>query len=337
MIRLDVDDETLRGVRIATSPLWDTISSLALLTRYRSQVPFPYTGWARHARRSMTPAVQRDLVDWIQQLHPWGLPSLLTPAPGSPRPDLVQELAALRNVPPDAVRETLVMQYGPDLPAPLARLTRPHGLELLAERVEAYWCAAIAPYWTAMRNVLEEEILFRGRKLATEGSEVMLADLDGRVRWDRPTLLVPHRLDRSGRLRNTQLLIVPVLFARGMRIFWQDRDNVVAISYQARGAAVLDERHGTGPPLRARSGGDDRLAILLGRGRAAVMRTLVVPTTTTAVADRVRLAPSTVSQHLSALAAAGVVRRRRSGCRVLYELDRGGFALLKHIDHAPHG
>jgi hypothetical protein len=97
---------------------------------------------------------------------------------------------------------------------------------------------------------------------------------------------------------------VPVLFARGMRIFWQDRDNVVAISYQARGAAVLDERHGTGPPPRARSGGDDRLAILLGRGRAAVMRTLVVPTTTTAVADRVRLAPSTVSQHLSALAAA---------------------------------
>jgi DNA-binding transcriptional ArsR family regulator len=119
-----------------------------------------------------------------------------------------------------------------------------------------------------------------------------------------------------------------------MRIFVNRQDGVAAMSYQARGAAVLDEQVVDGPSERLGRSGRDRLAILLGKGRATVMRALVVPTTTTAVSTAVGLAPSTVSQHLAALSAAGVVRRTRNGFRVLYELDHGGFALLRHVDGA---
>jgi DNA-binding transcriptional ArsR family regulator len=97
---------------------------------------------------------------------------------------------------------------------------------------------------------------------------------------------------------------------------------------------VFDERANEKPARNNLPPRADRLAELLGRGRASVLRALVVPTTTTVVARAVGLAPSTVSQHLSALHLAGVVRKRRSGSRVLYELDHGGFILLNQVDGA---
>lgn len=310
MIRLSLDEMTLRGIRIAVSPLWESLSSLALLARYRGEVPFPYTSWARHARRALPEATRTELLDLTRTLHPAWLPSFLVPVPTSPEKEISDELGALSG-------------HGS---ADDGRLDR------FVALAEEYWNAALAPYWASMRNALEEEILFRGHKLATEGADAMLADLGGRVRWERPVLYAPYQVDLDFKLDNGQLFIVPVLFARGMRILSAPRGNVAAMSYQARGAAVLAE-YSPAEPLRDAAGeGCDRLAILVGRGRAAVMRALVAPTTTTVVASTVGLAPSTVSQHLSALSSAGIVRRQRVGYRVLYELDHVGLALLEHVD-----
>jgi DNA-binding transcriptional ArsR family regulator len=59
-----------------------------------------------------------------------------------------------------------------------------------------------------------------------------------------------------------------------------------------------------------------------------VLRALTVPTTTTGLAGALGLAPSTVSEHLAGLQAAGVVHRRRAGRRVLYGLEPAGIALV---------
>src|SRR5690606_30268172 len=72
----------------------------------------------------------------------------------------------------------------------------------------------------------------------------------------------------------------------------------------------------------------DRLVILVGRGRAGVLRALHRPATTAALATELGLAPSTVSEHLTSLTAAGVVHRRRLGRRVLYGLEPAGVALV---------
>jgi DNA-binding transcriptional ArsR family regulator len=93
------------------------------------------------------------------------------------------------------------------------------------------------------------------------------------------------------------------------------------VTYQARGAALLAS---SAPPAHP----DDRLSILVGRGRAAVLRALKTPATTTGLATALRLAPSTVSEHLTGLQAAGVVHRRRAGRRVLYGLEPAGLALV---------
>ncbi|RQX07695.1 helix-turn-helix domain-containing protein, partial [Micromonospora globispora] len=79
----------------------------------------------------------------------------------------------------------------------------------------------------------------------------------------------------------------------------------------------------------------DRLAVLVGRGRAAVLRAVTRPATTAGLAATLGLAPSTVSEHLAALVAAGVVHRRRVGRRVLYGLEPAGVALVTLIGADP--
>jgi len=332
MIKLEIDSESLSGVRIAGSPLWDTLSSLALLARYGSQVPDPYTGWATRTRVGMNPVVLTHLVRWMGDLHPLRLPDVFTPPPRPCRTTLHGEVAAVRATPRArrlaSVRET----YPAGAPDGVRALTEDDGLTRFLDLIEEYWSVAIDPYQSSIDTVLGEEILARGRTLATAGAHAMLTGLGGRLAWEPPVLVAPHQLDLTRRIVRGQLLIVPSLFARGMRIFAAGPGGVTAISYQARGAGILD--HECGPVERGAGmpEEDDGLAALVGRGRAAVMRTLTVPATTTSIASTLRVAPSTVSQHLAALSSAGIVTRCRVGVRVLYELDHGGLALLEHVD-----
>ncbi|MEV4875364.1 ArsR/SmtB family transcription factor [Streptomyces cyaneofuscatus] len=94
---------------------------------------------------------------------------------------------------------------------------------------------------------------------------------------------------------------------------------------------------GTGPPCAGSSRtrcscgpgpSRPRASTLLGRGRASVLRRLGGPLTTAGLADRLGLAPSTVSEHLSVLADAGVVTRHRVGRSVYYQLTDTGRSLL---------
>ncbi|XIE79059.1 winged helix-turn-helix domain-containing protein [Streptomyces sp. SBR177] len=128
---------------------------------------------------------------------------------------------------------------------------------------------------------------------------------------------VPRRGVRGGERR---LVLVPLVFAEGCRLYSTDDPEVLAVSFQARGAAALRE------PVEPAA--EDRLGLLLGRGRAAVLRELGAPLTTVGLADRLALAPSTVSEHLSLLAGAGVVTRHRVGRSVYYQLTDTGRSLL---------
>lgn len=71
----------------------------------------------------------------------------------------------------------------------------------------------------------------------------------------------------------------------------------------------------------------EALVRLLGRSRAAVLTALDEPAGTTALAHRLRLAPSSVSAHLTVLRGAGLLTARRYGHQVLYERTPLGMAL----------
>jgi DNA-binding transcriptional ArsR family regulator len=72
--------------------------------------------------------------------------------------------------------------------------------------------------------------------------------------------------------------------------------------------------------------------LLLGAPRARLLEALCSPATTTALARRLAVTPSAVSQHLAVLHRGGLVDRHRSGRTVLYQTSELGLALL---DGAP--
>lgn len=302
MIRIRLDDLTLGRVRMATSPSWEAFSSLALTSKYRGEIPFPYTKWAMAARRRVSPALHNELTS-AMRTHWVSLSSCLIPSLRGSSPATIEgELTVLRAA----------------------------GHDRFAQLLSDYWAAAIAPYWPDMRGALEVEILVRGRTLATAGAGMMLQDLEERIRWEHPELSMPYQADLDWAMTDGCLIVVPVLFARGARML-SALHETVAFSYQAEGVAVFHEAAGnTGKPI-----GDmrprDRLTAIFGRGRAAVLRGLLSPATTTGLATSIGLAPSTVSQHLAVLCSAGLVRRHRIGSRVLYELDDSGTVLLTQL------
>ncbi|MFG2378323.1 ArsR/SmtB family transcription factor [Streptomyces sp. NPDC048504] len=303
MIRIDVDEDTLRTVRLTFSPLWETFGSLGLLARYRGEVPAPYADWARAVRLNMPAGLGRDLSGVLRDS---GLSRLVPGFVPLPDPALNTFAAEL-----DRLRRTR------------GNVPEERGLYSLLKR---YWDCALAPHWNRIRSSLEEEILLRGRTLAVEGPEAMLGELGGRVLWSRPRLTVPYHRDLDLRITRSRLLLVPTAFSGGLRLLVENRDGV-AMSYQARATGRLRVL-----TAGADGGGtEDRLALLLGKGRAQVVRTLELPMTTTAVAATLGLAKSTVSQHLAVLTGSGVVWKQRIGGSVFYQLDQSGLALLRQL------
>lgn len=328
MIRVELDGPTLARTRIAISPLTELICSLHLLAGIPDPVPWPYTTWAEQAREVL--CLERSVAP-LRLYFRLGSssPDLFTPIPPTPCPTLNEELTVLRATPADLVAEQFGKYFPGKLPPFLAqyRDEPERAFGELADALAAYWRAAIAPYWPGMRAALDEEVLLRARALAADGPDALLADLHPRVRWEPPTLTLVKSHEHTMKAVDQRLLLVPLIFSRGALMCSSDHPDVLMVTYQARGAAVLADG-----PADAGASGTDRLALLVGRGRAAVLRSLITPASTTGVAGALRLAPSTVSGHLAALQAAGVVHRRRAGRRVLYGLEPAGAALVGLLD-----
>ena len=133
-----------------------------------------------------------------------------------------------------------------------------------------------------MRAALDEEVLHRARALAADGPDALLADLHERVRWERPVLTLVKPPEQHFSAVDQRLLLIPLIFSRGALACSTDDAEVVAVSYQARGAVLLAD--GTPAPAEPAAPATDRLAILVGRGRAGVLRALTRPATTAGLA-----------------------------------------------------
>ncbi|HEX7745339.1 MAG TPA: hypothetical protein VF462_08785, partial [Micromonosporaceae bacterium] len=271
MIRIELDEPTLDRTRIAISPLWELVCGLYLLDRNRGAVPWPYAGWAERAR-----AVLRDVPATapVRLFFRTGSrsPDFLCPIPPTAAPTLEEELHALCGTPREAVEADLPAYCDVDDPPDWIRPFREdpaRAFGRLADGLAAYWDAAVGPYWPAMRAALDEEVLHRARALAADGPDALLSNLHERVRWERPVLTLVKPLEHTFSAVNQRLLLIPLIFSRGALMCSTDHPRVVAVSYQARGVAILAD----GPDaVRRGDPADDRLALLVGRGRAVVLQ-----------------------------------------------------------------
>ncbi|MGW0119054.1 helix-turn-helix domain-containing protein [Streptomyces sp. NPDC003327] len=321
MIRIELDEASLGATRMAISPLRDAFCAmhLALPGRHPS---WPYQEWVGHAREAWREDDRlRPLWDLFAEGR-YEVSDFLLPRPVG-TVDVRDELDLLRATDPEFVRAQAAVCYPHLLDAPFLApyLNDPEAAcGALADAYEAYWTEVVAPHWPVMRRLVEDEVLVRARTFATEGIDALFQGLESRVRWEPPVLELTKHLDAAYAPGERRLVLVPLVFAEGCRLYSVDDPEVFALSFQARGAAVLRE---PAAPVA-----DDRLGLLLGRGRAAVLRELGGPLTTAGLADRLGLAPSTVSEHLSVLTDAGVVSRHRVGRSVYYEPTDTGRSLL---------
>jgi DNA-binding transcriptional ArsR family regulator len=324
VIRVELDASAMGRIRILTSPLWEAISSLELLAG--GTVSWPYSDWSRGAQSALAGRPAEELVQWARRL-PHAVPAVLTPAPTRVDATFSDEVDQLYRLPEDDVRAGLDAAGAP-IPEDVGAW-----LQWFAYTLTDYWESAVEPHWSLMRGALQSDLAIRAHAVATQGVASVLSSLESRIRWSPPRLLLEGAQPSGDVAALDGLTLVPLLFGRTFLRCVSAGDGTVAVSCQARGAVVLGDRQpadGDSP----RSG--DRLSMLLGRGRAEVLRSLLAPTTTTILASQLRLAPATVSQHLGVLVAAGVVQRQRVGTRVMYELGIGGVALLRYLDRGDY-
>lgn len=314
------EDDFLR-CRFAVSPLWETQEAVRTLKR-----PDRHGYHAPWLRRIRTAAAGLDLAPlWLLMPRRGHSPDWLGPPPIGPAATFEEEIAAVRAADPAAAREDTALSLA-DTPgavdSPYARtwLADPERMiRELADALEEAWLALVEPDWPRLRALLDADVAFHSRRLAEVGLGGLLPEINRRCGWHAGTLTVEGSGEHERHLGGQGLVLMPSVFSwpdviGGFEPPWQP-----ALVYPARGIGGLWSEPADRTP--------DTLVRLLGRGRAAVLTALDEPSTTTALAHRLGLAPSSVSAHLTTLRNSGLLTARRYGHHVLYERTPLGIML----------
>ena len=315
-------DDLLR-IRFAVSPLCETHE--AVRTLRRADRHGYHTPWLRRMRATLAGLDLTPLWLFMPSLPPGYTPDFLGRPPDTPMAGFHEELARLRATDPALARAEMAKSLASRPEAAesargRAALADPaRAVQELADVTERAWRALLAPDWPRLRALLEAEIAYRSRQLAGGGLQRLFADLHPRLSWSGDTLTVRTRTDfaQMQDLDGRGVLLLPSVFVWPDVVSGFDPPWQPTVIYPARGIGGLWTEPETGPAL----------ARLLGANRAAVLAALDAPSTTTALAHRLGLAPSSVSEHLSVLRDAGLLVSHRHGHQVRYERTPLGITL----------
>ena len=333
LLTLELDVAYLAATRFAISPLFESLRAVPLLADPgQSPVNRPWVRWAR-AELERRPLRLPRVWPLIVSDRPYW-PEFLLPAPVGKSPALGEELARVRATPAEAVRVSLRRVFGdsqwPDSATDL--FSRPRqGLAEIAAEVAEFHDRLIAPHWERMRSVLDADVAYRAGMLADGGARSLFADLHPDVRWSAGRLFLSDAetgadLDAHVVLGPDGLVLLPSVFVWPQWSVSKAGRTSTTLVYPARGAAtVWHAGLGADEPVAADR---EALELLLGEPRARLLEALCSPATTTALARRLGVTPSAVSQHLAVLHRGGLVDRQRSGRTVLYQTSELGLALL---------
>ncbi|GAA2781885.1 DUF5937 family protein [Kitasatospora paracochleata] len=305
MLELAFSATDLGQTRFALSPLWEVLTSLRTL--HADGVRPLHRRWVARTRPRLSGV---GLLTELVPPHGYA-PDFLTPPPAAPAPTLDAELAALART--DHTRLRADLDRLPHLGPAARRLYEDpaDGLPRLIEEIRTYWGIALAPHWTRLRAVLEADVLHQSRRFAAEGAAAVLRELHPGVRWGEEVLsLAKPDCGQSGSLAGRGLLLVPSAFVWPSVLIINAAPEAVQLCYPTRGVGSLWEQAPVQVP--------DAVAGVLGRARALLLAQLAEPASTTELAHRTGMSAGGVSQHLTALRAAGIVTSHRAGRSVLY-------------------
>ncbi|MEI5521092.1 DUF5937 family protein [Streptomyces brasiliscabiei] len=327
-VQLLVETGDLLRCRFALSPLWETVAAVRTLADPRRQAY--HLPWVRRVRPLVDDATLAPLLALLP--HTGYTPDFLTPPPSGPLAAFDDELAQVAATPLAQVAEELRRCLrGPERGTPPDRaladrlLADPaRTVAELGALVRLCWDRLVAPQWPQLRDLLHADIALRTRQVATGGFQYVLDELHPSVRRHDDHRLVidtPHRVVR--RLGGRGLLLLPSVFVWPALTVVAEPPWQPTVVYPARGIGDL---WSLARPA-AEPGGGGALAHLIGRTRARILSGLDRPTPTSTLARLHGTSPATVSGHISALRAAGLVTSYRVGRFTYHERTALGLAL----------
>lgn len=261
------------------------------------------------------------------------------PPPGRRSSTFSDALGQVADADPETVARELahlaahrVAQQGPGREARRALLQalvgRPDaGIGPVTEALEAYHRVAIAPDWPRIDALLHDDIAYRLDALADGGVDRMMSNLHPSVTFAGQTLTIVKYYEGHADCAGRGLLLVPCAFAWPDVLVRTAQPESPSVSYSPRGLGRLWEEH----PEQAGSA----LAGVLGQTRAALLAQLDLPMSTSQAATQMALSAPTLSVHLQALRAAGLLSSRRAGRQVLYSRSELGDRLLSGAGRQP--
>ncbi|MET9350424.1 ArsR/SmtB family transcription factor [Streptomyces termitum] len=276
--------------------------------------------WRSRLLRALPPAAEP-----LADLVPGGSPPAFLDVLGETRQE---GFDAVRATPPDRVRSELERVYAGRGPAPAwirdLHAGRADAWRTLARAQAAAHGAVLAPVWEQVRDLHRAEFARHAVVLAQDGPEAALTALvpGSRLRdgvWEVPGPAGEVRLGGRG------LVLLPTFHWRGGPLVQDLPGREVVLACPA----------GPGLPLVPEAADDpgggpgDALAGVLGTTRAALLRALAEPRTTTGLARALDVSPATVSGHTSALRAAGLLTTERAGRAVRHSLTPMAELLLR--------
>jgi predicted transcriptional regulator len=324
-IHFTAEDLERIQVRPTLGPLAETVKALCLL-RCAQQPRPPYRQWRSQVKGRLTPQMSA-----LTALVPPGSKGVDLAMLTGTAPTMEQGVQALLAVPGDQMLvEMEFTDRGCKLPATVWALAETGGqarLQLAAAAVAAHH-VLVEPYWTRIHACLHAEHVARLQALAAGGPDRLLASLQSRwVRWRPPVLEVLVPADYDVPLNGRGIALLPSVFVGQIPSLHQVPGNPTAVPWLVLPPTAGRMEQGQlwdNPRPRGAA-----LAALVGRNRAAVLRTIAAGCTTTELADRVGISLAAASQHASVLRDAGLITTHRQGSAVLHMLTPLGAELLR--------
>ncbi|CAL9523048.1 hypothetical protein SUDANB106_03898 [Streptomyces sp. enrichment culture] len=326
MLHVRFDSGELARLRVArrTDPLWEAVLSLHLLQNRQAALVFD--PWRQEVRAALERHRMLPVVRELMRLCPPApyFPDFLTPGRGED--DVDAALDRVLATPRRRLADELARVY---VRGPVPRSVRwvaeggAEALRWLGDALRRYHDVAVAPYLAAIRARAAADRARRGEAALAGGAEALLASYAAPEGWEYGgrTLRAPYPLERELRLEGRALTLMPGFFCVRTPLVLVDDSLPPVLVHPlspAPGWLTRLRRDEAAPPV----------AQLIGGTRSRVLELLEEPVTTTALAARTGLAPSTVSHHVAVLRDAGLVVSRRDGMRVLHRRTPLGTALL---------
>ncbi|TDW18694.1 ArsR/SmtB family transcription factor [Kribbella kalugense] len=313
MIRVHFTAADLGRVTFRTEPqpLWEAVlAARALGARSMSPV-------ARRWRRTAAPRVQGSMRPLFKLISPTGMfPDFLLPETSGDGLDPAIE--ALMDTPAEVIRAELEPWLPPGIDRYMQGLLdgRAGSRRALGVAVRDFHQQVLIPSSAELNSRYGADLGIRTHALLHGGLDTLLSALHPDITWATPTLTTHGPLDLPQvdiQLGGRGLELYPSPLTSSC-LFLDVPDRRPVLVYPSAELPTAD------PAATTDSETADALADLLGRTRAAVLRALTHPATTTQLARRVGISLASTSDHTRVLRAAGLITTHRTQGTALHSL-----------------